>query len=517
MNLLSNNGAVVKKPMPQRQHGLSRLATRIFDTPLLIHPQKLETILAVLGPRIGLGSQRALDMNEKVEARSEPESIPMISVIPVYGTLVKRSTGMDAMSGMTSYDELAGMVNAAMMDDACKALVFDIDSPGGEAAGLFDFCDYLTSLRGTKPMIGVSNDAAYSAAYCIGSCMDKLLVTEVGGVGSIGCYMLHMDQSQYDREQGVKYTYIHAGAKKVEGNPHEPLSNDAETKLQAQVDRIRDMFVTQVARNRGVSSDDLMNTEAGVYMGGDGVPLLADGVGSFGNAVELAMGMIGAANKPPAAAPGGKRRDTAAAMSSLRASKMLMNMAVNDLKLDGNLVVMRQLGTLKLTSGFATTESITGILAPYDKMSCDLGGFREVYTPGCFTRFLKSNDDALVLGFHRPENVLGRRSNGTANFWDEADGLHFSAEMPDTQFARDLKTLIERGDVRGSSAAFYITKHRWETRSGERVRIIEEAELVEGSPHSLVAYEHSTAVVVEKDKIAAYDIELARARLSLLK
>jgi ClpP class serine protease len=207
--------------------------------------------------------------------------IPAVAMIPVYGTLVKRSSNVDAESGLTSYAALRSKVDAAMKSPIVKSLLFDMDSAGGEVSGLFDFCSYLGSVRGTKPMIGIANDMAFSAAYAVASCMDKLFITSVAGAGSIGVYMLHVDVSKMDEKQGVAYTYIQAGSKKTDMNPHQPLSNRALAEAQGEVDRIRDMFVELVAKNRKVDPKKIYDTEAGTFMGSQAVPLLADAVGSF--------------------------------------------------------------------------------------------------------------------------------------------------------------------------------------------------------------------------------------------
>jgi hypothetical protein len=85
-----------------------------------------------------------------------------------------------------------------------------------------------------------------------------------------------------------KFTYIYSGDKKVDANSHEPLSSGARADLRAQVDTIRDIFVETVARNRNVDPKDIYNTEAATYMGADGVPLLADQVGTLVDALRLA-------------------------------------------------------------------------------------------------------------------------------------------------------------------------------------------------------------------------------------
>src|ERR1051326_5701296 len=161
---------------------LVHLATRIFNTPLAIHPEKLSTLLHVLGPRLGLRADMIPKAGDVVPGQrrdaggGEPigpvAMIPAVAMIPVYGTLVKRSSNVDAESGLTSYAALRSKVDAAMKSPIVKSLLFDMDSAGGEVSGLFDFCSYLGSVRGTKPMIGIANDMAFSAAYAVASCME---------------------------------------------------------------------------------------------------------------------------------------------------------------------------------------------------------------------------------------------------------------------------------------------------------------------------------------------------------
>ncbi len=87
---------------------LPHLATRVFDTPLLIAPQKLEVILRVLAPRFGLEAGPAAAAVAADRPTRKPYEVTPdgIAVIPVEGTLVHKAYGLDAMSGMRSYVEL---------------------------------------------------------------------------------------------------------------------------------------------------------------------------------------------------------------------------------------------------------------------------------------------------------------------------------------------------------------------------------------------------------------------------
>ncbi len=179
-----------------------------------------------------------------------------------------------------------------MNDANVQAILLDIDSPGGETNGCFDLSDYIYSVRRAKPIYAVADDIALSAAYAIASAASKIYVTRTGAVGSVGVYALHAEQSGFDKALGVKYTYIHHGAKKVDGNPHEPLSEGATAEIQAEVDRQSKIFVDTVARNRGVGAGRIEATDAGLLWGGNAIPLFADEEGGLDDAMDVLRAMI---------------------------------------------------------------------------------------------------------------------------------------------------------------------------------------------------------------------------------
>jgi len=204
-----------------------------------------------------------------------------IAVVPVLGPMVKRGSFLDALFGFGNYEDVQARFDSALNDSSVDAILLEIDSPGGEAAGAFDLADRIFAARGTKPVWAMANDSAFSAAYAIGSAADKLFLTRTGGVGSIGVLAAHVDQSGYDEKQGVKVTTITAGARKNDFNAHEPLSEDAAGFLQAEVNRLYGIFVDTVARNRSLSGDAVRTTEAALFFGEDAVKAgLADGVGT---------------------------------------------------------------------------------------------------------------------------------------------------------------------------------------------------------------------------------------------
>lgn len=260
---------------------MTYLASRLFGTPLLIHRPKLDVILSVVGQRIGMADVPAMPMMDLAAFQRPPlaASPEGIAVIPIHGSLVKRSLGMEAASGLTSYGEIATMLDAALADPQVSGILLDIDSPGGEASGSFELARRVREVAAQKPVWAVANDAAYSAAYAIAASARRLFVTETGGVGSIGVIALHVDQSVKDAKDGYHFTAITAGAHKNDYSPHEPLSDAAKTELQDEVDRLYAIFTEHVAAMRGLDLDSVRATEAGLFFGTNAVTQgLADGV-----------------------------------------------------------------------------------------------------------------------------------------------------------------------------------------------------------------------------------------------
>jgi HK97 family phage prohead protease len=550
---------------------LPHLATQIFNTPLLIHPQKADIILRVLGDRIGIRADDWEDYGEDPESEDRKRYCVEdgIACIPIYGTLVKRSCGINAMSGLTSYDSLRADIEEAYTDPNVKGILLDIDSPGGDVSGMFDLSDFIYSIRGEKPIYAVANDSAYSAAYALASAADKVFVSRTGGVGSIGCYMLHVDQSQADKAEGLKYTYIYAGDHKLDGNSHAPLANDAKAKLQNQVDRIRDMFVSLVARNRSVSADAVLATQAGSFYAEESVPLLADQIGSCADAMAavraVADGPDDDSEEDPEDAPvpehpmpmaialkdgGLASADTGKLVAERIASELsgyavhaqiqwpdsMLSTAVSELYagltergwadralsrdggLRGGIVAIR---SAPISDRTADSNVINCCVAPYDSPSMDFGGFKEIFAPGCFRDSLASGDDIRVLFNHKWDCVIGRMSARTAYFYDTPEGLNFDSHPPDAQWARDLLVSMERGDITQGSASFWIQEAHWETRNGQKLRVIDKARLLECSVHSFGMYQTSHSAVQKQIPTAAATTfqqqnETLGARLRLL-
>jgi signal peptide peptidase SppA len=304
--------------MSERRY--SRVASRIFRTPLAIEPTRLRSALDGIGPRLfgrgpqamedeGGGAGKTIGELER-EARMRrlmtivggegvsvadgmgdyiltPDGIAVVSIV---GTLVSRFDWMSAWCGLLSYDALGVTLDAALDDGRVRAILLDVDSPGGEAAGCFDLAREIAEARAVKPIWAIANSLAASAAYALAASADRLYAPAVAFVGSVGVVMVHCDQSGYDEKLGAGYTAIYSGARKIDGWGHAPLADEARAVFQGECDAIRGIFAQSVADARSLKLEDVLATEAGVYLGGPALELgFIDGIATFEDVVrELA-------------------------------------------------------------------------------------------------------------------------------------------------------------------------------------------------------------------------------------
>jgi signal peptide peptidase SppA len=245
-----------------------RHVLRALSAPWAITPEGFETVCSIIdrraaGVRLTDDEIRAIVDESRAEFEARHEASQglqqrggnKVALISIYGTILPRPVLNISGGGGTSMQEFMRAFKAADEDPSVGAILLDVDSPGGSA--------YLVPEAGamianaSKPVTAIANAVAASAAYWLASQADEFVVTPSGQVGSIGVFARHVDFSEQLAQEGVKVTLVSFGANKTEGNPYEPLSDDARATIQASVDEYGEMFVDAVARGRGVSPEDV--------------------------------------------------------------------------------------------------------------------------------------------------------------------------------------------------------------------------------------------------------------------
>jgi capsid assembly protease len=236
----------------------------------LIRPDKLDAIMSLLENRAaGIQTDAmtlaalARDNQEKrlthlegvnaASGKASKTAPKAIGVLPILGSIVQRGNMFTEASGTASTDQIGRQFDQLLENEAVGTIVLDIDSPGGTVYGVPELAHKIQAGRDRKPIVAVANAEAASAAYWLASAASEIVVTPSGNVGSIGAYAMHVDQSALNQSLGVKPRYIAYGKYKTEGNPDEPLSDEAEEEIRKRVNRYGVMFETDIAANRGVT------------------------------------------------------------------------------------------------------------------------------------------------------------------------------------------------------------------------------------------------------------------------
>ena len=138
---------------------------------------------------------------------------------------------------------------------------------------------------------------------------------------------------------------------------------------------------------------------------------------------------------------------------------------------------------------------IRGHAAVFEKLSEDLGGFREKIAPGAFANSLAG--DVRALFNHDANLVLGRTTAGTLRLSEDKKGLAVEIDPPDTETARHIMESMRRGDVTQMSFGFRTIKDQWERGAAGKpdTRTLLDVELFDVSPVTFPAYPQTDVAV----------------------
>lgn len=143
--------------------------------------------------------------------------------------------------------------------------------------------------------------------------------------------------------------------------------------------------------------------------------------------------------------------------------------------------------------------TLVGYAAVFGEVA-DIGGyFGEVIARGAFTETLKTADVRAYFD-HDSGRILGRSSAGTLRLREDDKGLAVEIDLPDTSDGRDVRTLVERGDVSGMSFSFSALKQTWDETTEPPTRTIQELKLYEVSVVSEPAYDGTSVALRSRDE-----------------
>lgn len=257
-----------------------------------IEPDKLREIQAIYathlrGDKIDVAAIEARLgrplSNEQQRYSVEPGGV---AVLQMSGILAPKANMLMQVSGSMSTQMATRQLESAMADSRVRAIVLAIDSHGGSVIGAPEMAAAVHAMAREKPIVAHSDGAMASAAYWIGSAANAVYISgPTVQVGSIGVVATH----NYNPSAAQKTESFTAGRYKQAIKSTEPLSEEMRSVMQADVDYVYTLFVDDVARQRGVTSEQVLERMADgrVFRGQQAIDAgLADGVSALDALVE---------------------------------------------------------------------------------------------------------------------------------------------------------------------------------------------------------------------------------------
>lgn len=271
---------------PTNRRPAARIRAALLSGLWAMTPEMLATLVSIadrenLSPQaVAAELGRPLDNTRQVALRGN------VAVIPIHGPIVRRADMFAEVSGAVSLETLATDFNAALATPGVRAVLLDIDSPGGEAGGVGEFAAMIRAAAATRLVYAYVGGMAASAAYWIAAAAAEVVVAPSALVGNIGIIAGVPDP---DKRAGRTIDFVSSQS------PHkrpDPRTEGGRARIQATVDAVAAVFIADVARYRGTTAATIEGIGGDVLVGAAAVKgHLANRLGSFeGLVAELQSG-----------------------------------------------------------------------------------------------------------------------------------------------------------------------------------------------------------------------------------
>jgi protease-4 len=226
----------------------------------------------------------------------QPESCN-VAVAQLYGSLVYYPSegGNDASNALdqTAAESIRKQIEQADADSSIKAILLQIDSPGGDPVAGEDIVAALK--HATKPTVAFIADQGDSGAYWAATGAQAIFASANSSVGDIGVTESYLDQTKQDEQNGLTFISLTAGKYKDAGNPAAPLTPAEKVLFQRDLNIMMQNFIDSVAQNRNLSVASVTAIADGSTMLGQMALKngLIDKIGNIYDVVDYLKGKIG--------------------------------------------------------------------------------------------------------------------------------------------------------------------------------------------------------------------------------
>lgn len=244
-------------------HELLRLRVSLYNTPHLATPEQFAAVEEFLDSR----NQGILLQKDEEESSGKSRVVDGIGVLSIRGPLTYRPVVTLCGEGGTNYQGLYEQAEQ-LIEAGAKTLLLDVSSGGGEAYAAFEYATLVRQLATDNDvrLVAYVEKLSASAAYAWSVIADEVIANPHAEIGSIGVVVSLLNNSEALKKEGYKRTFVTAGASKVPFDKEGEFREEFIADLQDKVDVLYSEFVDHVAQYRGLSVDEIKNTEAKTFL-----------------------------------------------------------------------------------------------------------------------------------------------------------------------------------------------------------------------------------------------------------
>jgi protease-4 len=217
--------------------------------------------------------------------------VAKIAIIPIKGTIVSEKSRLPGM-GTTSSLEIVPLLAEIRRNKAIKALVLEINSPGGTPFSCEEIAQSIKSVD--KPTVAWIREVAASGGYWIATAADSIVAGSLSVVGSVGVISIRPNFSELLDKIGIDIDAVASGVHKMLGLPFKPLSpqekQEDRQRREEEIRIIQESFIREIQGKRQLREEVIKEISSGkTYLGKEAKELgLLDELGGREKALEIA-------------------------------------------------------------------------------------------------------------------------------------------------------------------------------------------------------------------------------------
>jgi len=184
-------------------------------------------------------------------------------IIPIKGTILVEPSMLSFGEETATSSEIIKLIDKVEKDVNVKAIVFEINSPGGSAVASEEVANRVKRIK--KPKVAWIREIGTSGAYWIASATDHIIANRMSITGSIGVISSYLDFSGFLSDHNVTYQRLVAGKYKDMGTPLKELTPMEKELFNERLDIIHKYFIDAVSENRGLNEKEANELATGIF------------------------------------------------------------------------------------------------------------------------------------------------------------------------------------------------------------------------------------------------------------